>query len=425
MKMSREVFIVGGLRTPFMKSSTKYMGISNQEMMTEVLKQMKDRYHLKHVLGDVALGGVMNSSSRWNLARECVLGAGLNAQTPAYNVQRACGTSLETVNHMALKIASGQIEDGIGAGVDTNSDVPIEVNEDYKDFLLHLNNAKSIGERLKLIAQIRPHFLKPSLPMVVEPRTKMSMGQHTEKMVKEWKISREDQDLLAYRSHQNGEKAYQDGFYTDLVFEYHGLKKDGPLRGDTSVEKLAKLKPAFDRQSGNGTLTAGNSSPLTDGAAAVLLASEEACKKHDWKPLARFVDCQAAAVDYVAGAGLLMAPTIAVSQLLARNNLSLQDFDFYEIHEAFTGQVLCTLKAWEDPTYCRDVLGRSQAMGSIDTSKMNIKGGSVALGHPFGATGARIVASLAKTISTAGRGRGLISICTAGGMGVAAIVEAV
>ena len=280
-------------------------------------------------------------------------------------------------------------------------------------------------DRLKIILSFRPSDFSLQFPAVMEPRTKMSMGEHTELMVKEWKISREDQDQLAALSHQNGTKAYKEGFYNDLVFEFNGEKQDGTLRGDTTAEKLAKLKPAFDKSTA-GTLTAGNSSPLTDGSAAVLLASKEEAAKNNWPLLARFVDSEVAAVDYVKGEGLLMAPTVAVSRMLERNNLTLQDFDFYEIHEAFAGQVLCTLKAWESDEYCQKRLGRKTAMGSIDRSKMNVKGSSVALGHPFGATGARIVATLAKTLSQAGPGkRGLISICTAGGMGVTAILESV
>lgn len=418
-----KVAVVGGIRTPFVKSMTQYMGVSTQELMTETLNALVRKYSLSgQLLGDVALGAIMNSSRDWNLARECVLGTELDPRTPAFNLQRACGTSLEAANLLALKIEAGQIRSGVAAGVDSNSDLPIMVSKSFRDKLLQLNAARSLGERLAVLASFRPGDLKPLLPAVVEPRTGLSMGQHCEKMVKEWKITREEQDALALASHQNGSKALAEGFYDDLVFEFNGVKKDGFLRADTSLEKLAKLKPAFDF-SGQGTLTAGNSSPLTDGAAATLLASTDEARARGWPVLARFVDCEAAALDFVHGDGLLMAPALAVARLLERNNLKLQDFDIYEIHEAFAGQVLCTLKAWEDTDYCRRALGSAQALGPIDRSKLNPKGSSVALGHPFGATGARILASLAKQLEARGKGRGLISICTAGGMGVAAILE--
>jgi acetyl-CoA C-acetyltransferase len=423
MKSSHKVAIIGGLRTPFTKSSGHYARVSNQEMMTAVVQSLVQKYKLEgKLLGDTAFGGVMNHSSDWNLSREVILGTGLHPDTPAYNVQRACGTSLETTNHLAMKIALGQIEVGIAGGVDTNSDLPIEFQREFSWKLLDARKAGTPVEKVLSLLKITPHDLKPSFPAVREPRTGKSMGEHCELMVQEWKISQREQDELALQSHKTAASAYEAGFYKDLLIEFKGLQKDTFVRPDTSMEKLTKLKPAFDF-SGKGTITAGNASPLTDGAAAVLLASDEYAQKNSLPILAHFIDCQAAAVDYVHGEGLLMAPTMAVSDLLKRNNLTLQDFDFYEIHEAFAGQVLCTLKAWEDAEYCRKKLGRDKPMGSIDRSKMNIKGGSVALGHPFGATGARIVSTLAKMIDQKGSGRGLISICTAGGMGVAAIIE--
>lgn len=422
---TRSVYVLGSSRTPFVKSLTTYKDFTTQDLMTAALQDLTKKLHLENqIVGDVGLGAVMHSSYDWDLARECVLGTSLNPHTPAYNLQRACGTSLETTLQIALKISNYQMENGIAGGVDTNSDLPIMLRRALTKKLLAYKEAKSFKDRLKILASLRPHDFKPQYPAVVEPRTHLSMGQHCELMVKEWQIPREAQDALALKSHQNGVAAYQQGFYDDLVFEFAGLKRDGTLRDDTSMEKLAKLKPVFDR-SDKGTLTAGNSSPLTDGAAAVFLATEESANKLNLPLLARWVDAQVAAVDYVHGEGLLMAPTYAVSELLKRNNLSLQDFDFYEIHEAFAGQVLCTLKAWESDEYCRRFLNREAALGSIDMSKLNVKGGSVALGHPFAATGARIVGSLAKMLHQYGKGRGLISICTAGGMGVAAIMEAV
>lgn len=422
---TRPVFIAGGARTPFVKSMTSFKDISTQDLMIAALQSLITKLQLQgRLIGDVGLGAVMNSSFNWNLAREAVLGTNLDPHTPAYTLQRACGTSLETTLQLALKISNYQIDSGIAAGVDTNSDLPIMVRPSFAHKLLALHNAKSFPEKLKIFASLKPSDFKPEFPGIVEPRTGLSMGEHCEKMVKEWKISRREQDELSLKSHQNGVAAYEAGFYNDLVFDLAGIKRDSILRADTSLEKLVKLKPAFDT-SGSGTLTAGNSSPLTDGASAVFLVSEAYAKQFNHPLLARFVDAQVAAVDFVHGEGLLMAPTIAVSELLKRNHLNLQDFDFYEIHEAFAGQVLCTLKAWESEEYCKRVLKRDQPLGSIDRNKMNIKGGSVALGHPFAATGTRIVAALAKILHEKGSGRGLISICTAGGMGVAAILEAV
>ena len=417
------VAIIGGTRIPFVKSFKEYSRTTNQEMLTAALQGLITKYKLDgQLLGDVALGVIMNSSLDWNLSREVVLGTTLDPRTPAFNVQRACGTSLETINLIALRIASGQIDSGIGGGSDSNSDLPIMLNRKLAWKLIDLNNAKTLSERLSRILKIRIKDWKPVLPNIVEPRTGMSMGQHTEKMVQAWGISREAQDQLAYESHRKAAAAYAEGFYDDLITEFKNVKRDTIVRADTTLEKLSKLKPAFDK-SGAGSLTAGNSTIFTDGAGAVLLASEAYAQQNNLTVQAWFTDCQSAAVDYVHGAGLLMAPTVAVAQLLKRNNLALQDFDFYEIHEAFAGQVLCTLKAWESEEYCRTELNLPHALGAIDQTKMNVKGGSVALGHPFGATGARVVSNMAKILSQKGKGRGLVSVCTAGGMGVAAIIE--
>lgn len=420
--MLKRVAIIGGQRIPFVRSFREYARTTNQEMLTATLSAMVERYNLSGKrLGDVALGAVMTSSIEWNLSREVVLGCGLDPHTPAFNVQRACGTSLEAANLIALKIAAGQIESGIAGGCDTNSDLPIMLQRQLAWKLIDINQAKTFGDRLSKILRIRPKDLKPAYPGIVEPRTGLSMGQHTEKMVKEWKISREEQDQLAFESHMKGARAYKEGFYEDLIMPFKGVKRDTILREDTTPEKLAKLKPVFDR-SETGTMTAGNSTALTDGAGAVLLTSEEYARKNSLDVQAWFADAESAAVDYVQGAGLLMAPTIAVARLLKRHNLTLQDFDFYEIHEAFAGQVLSTLKAWESESYCKEVLKLDKALGSIDRTKMNVKGGSVAIGHPFGATGARTVGTLAKLLHQKGSGRGLISVCTGGGMGVAAIL---
>lgn len=420
----RPVYVIGGSRTPFVKSMTQYIDVSTQELMTASLQNLVDKFGLSNqIVGDVALGGTIRNPLDWDLARECVLGSTLSPYTPGYSVQRACGSSLDTTIQIALKIGAREMENGIAGGVDTNSDIPIVISSSLTKKLYKTTHTKTWEAKAKQLLTLRPSDLKFYAPDVREPRTGLSMGEHCEKMVKEWNISRKAQDELALKSHQHAEKAYEAGFYDDLVFEFHGLKKDAIVRPDTSLEKLSLLSPAFDK-SGLGTLTAGNSTPLTDGSSAVLLATAENAKQHNWPVLARFVDAQVAAIDFVHGDGLLMAPTIAVSKLLERNNLTLQSFDFYEIHEAFEGQVLCTLKAWESEEYCKKVLNRDHALGSIDLNKLNVNGGSVAIGHPFAATGARIVAGLAKMLYNKGEGRGLISICTAGGMGVAAILEA-
>lgn len=422
-KFLRPVAIVGGSRTPFTRSFSHYAKTSNKELMTATLKDMVSKFKLSGVqLGDVALGAVMKNAEDWNLTRESVLKSGLHPHTPGYDVQRACGTGLETAAQIALKIASGQIDSGIAGGTDTNSDITGVFSHEFSWLMMEAQKAPTLLGKLKILAQIKPQFLKPIFPAVMEPQTGLSMGQHCELMVKEWGISREDQDKFAYESHHKAAAAYDKNFFSDMMFEYKGIKKDTILRADTSIEKLAKLKPAFDF-TGLGTLTAGNSTALTDGASAVLLASEDFADAHKLPILAYLVDTHYSAVDFVKGEGLLMAPTYAVAELLKRNKLTLQDFDFYEIHEAFAGQVLCTLKAFESNDYCTKKLGLETALGSIDRTKLNVCGSSLALGHPFAATGGRVIATLAKLLAEKGSGRGLISICTAGGMGVAAIVE--
>jgi acetyl-CoA C-acetyltransferase len=401
------------------------MGVSLQDLMTTAVEGTVQAYNLGgQRLGEIAVGSVLKNPADWNFAREVLLGTSLDAHTPAYDVSQACGTSLETCILVANKIALGQIESGIAGGCDTNSDVPFFLPPSFSARMLKANIEKGTLGKLKQFLKIRPKDLVPRTAGVVEPRTGLSMGESCEIMVKTWGITREAQDELAYLSHIHAAKAYKEGFHQQFLLPFKGLDKDNNVRGDTTLEKMAKLKPAFDRTSGKGTLTAANSTPMTDGAAALLLGSEEFANKNGLKVLAYFVDGETAAVDYVnGGEGLLMAPAYAVPRLLKRNNLKLQDFDFYEIHEAFAGQVLCTLKAWETPEFCKQKLGLNEALGKIDRSKLNIKGGSVALGHPFGATGGRIVSGLAQMLSDKGSGRGLVSICTGGGMGVTAILE--
>jgi acetyl-CoA C-acetyltransferase len=393
-------------------------------MLTATLRAMVDRYGLKgQRLGDVAAGAVMKHSSQWNLTRESVLGSGLAAETPGMDLQRACGTSLEAAILLGNKIALGQIDSAIAAGVDTVSDPPVVYPKSFQQMLLRSYRGKSMGQRMGPWFGLRPKNLRPVLPGIAEPRTGLSMGESAELMVKTWGITRADQDQLALESHQKAAAAYASGFYKGLVQDYLGLSQDNNIRSDTSLEKLAKLRPVFDT-SAAGTLTAGNSTPMTDGASAVLLASEEWAREHDLPVQAYLSYGKVAAVDFVdKKEGLLMAPAYAVPRMLSDANLKLQDFDFYEIHEAFAGQVLCSLKAWADPVFCRDKLKVPGALGTIDRSKLNVKGGSIAIGHPFAATGTRIVATLAKILEENQAKRGLISVCTAGGMGVTAILE--
>jgi acetyl-CoA C-acetyltransferase len=421
----RRVGVIGGVRIPFCRNNTAYAEVGNFGMSVKVLGALVERFALHGVeLGEVALGAVIRHSFEWNLAREAVLSSGLAPTTPAITTARACGTSLDNAIIVANKIAAGQIEAGIAAGSDTTSDVPIVYGERLRKRLLAVNRAKTPMDKLKTaFAGFSLGELKPSFPGVAEPRTGMSMGQHCEKMAKEWHITRQAQDQLALESHRKLAAAYDAGFFDDLIVPFRGIKRDGFLRPDSTLEKLAALKPAFDKSSGQGTLTAGNSTGLSDGAAAVLLASEGWAAARGLTVQAWLRDAEVAAVDFVRGEGLLMAPTLAVPRMLARQGLTLQDFDYYEIHEAFAAQVLCTLRAWESADYCKQRLGLDAPLGSIDPAKLNVHGSSLATGHPFAATGARIIATLAKMLEQKGSGRGLISICTAGGMGVTAILE--
>jgi acetyl-CoA C-acetyltransferase len=416
--------VLGGNRIPFARSNSVYAKASNQDMLTAALDGLVARFGLEgERLGEVVAGAVLKHSRDFNLTRECVLGTSLSAQTPAYDIQQACGTGLQAAILVANKIALGQIEAGVAGGVDTTSDAPLAVNEQLRAILLDANRQKSTAGRAKQLLRVRPQHLAPAIPRNEEPRTGLSMGEHQARTAAQWKITREAQDELAARSHHNLAAAYERGFQDDLVLPYLGLERDQNLRPDSSVEQLAKLKPVFGGP--EGTMTAGNSTPLSDGAAVALLASEEWAKERDLPVLAHFVDGETAAVDYVNGReGLLMAPAYAVPRMLARNGLTLQDFDLYEIHEAFASQVLSTLAAWEDPAFCKERLGLAAPLGSIDRDKLNVNGSSLAAGHPFAATGGRIVAGLAKALRERGGGRGLISVCAAGGQGVVAILEA-
>jgi acetyl-CoA C-acetyltransferase len=421
---TRKVAVVAGNRIPFARQDKTYRHASNSDMLTAAVNGLVDRTGLGgQELGEVVAGAVLKHARDWNMVREVVLGSKLAPTTPAYDIQQACGTGLEAAILVANKIALGQIDAGIAGGVDTASDAPIAVNDKLRNILLDLNRAKTFQDRLKVLARVRPKDVVPEIPRNAEPRTRKSMGDHAALTALEWGITREAQDELAYRSHLNLAKSYDRGFQDDLITPYLGLEKDQNLRTDTTLEKLAKLKTVYGKGE-TATMTAGNSTPLTDGASAVLLATDEWATERGLRPLAYLTHSQTAAVDYVKGAeGLLMAPAYAVPRMLARAGLTLQDFDYYEIHEAFASQVLSTLKAWEDPIFCKERLGLDAPLGEIDRDKLNVNGSSLAAGHPFAATGGRIVAALAKQLDENGGGRGLISICAAGGQGVVAILE--
>lgn len=418
----KRVAVIGSQRTPFVKSFGTYSTISTKDLLVASLDKLVAKFNLDGKLMDDVIGGAVIKSTRdFNLVRESILSTKLDPRTPGLDMQRACGTSLDATIALANKIKLGQAEVGIACGVDSNSASPLEVSKPLRDIFLKLQMAKSTMEKLGLVSQMRPKMFLPSVPTVNEPRTKKSMGEHCELMAKTWKVTRKEQDELAFRSQRSADAAVKEGFFKDLVFEYQGLTQDQFIRSDSSLEKMAKLKPAFDKE--NGTLTAANSTPLTDGSSAVLLCSEEYAKRNNLKILAFVEDGQTSAVDFVHGAGLLMAPTKAVSELIQRNKMRLQDFQIYEIHEAFAAQVLSTLKAWNDPKYCKEELGLEGILGEIDLDKLNTKGGSLALGHPFAATGTRLVGSTAKILSQKENSKALITACTAGGMGVAMIMS--
>jgi acetyl-CoA C-acetyltransferase len=421
---TRRVTVLGGNRTPFARSNTAYADASNQELLTAAIDGLVERFGLQgEQLGEVVAGAVLKHARDFNLTREAVLGSRLAPETPATDIQEACGTGLQAAIQVANKIALGQIEVGIAGGTDTTSDAPVAISDRLRKKLMKVNAARDTVGKVKALGAIRPGDIGLEIPQNGEPRTGLSMGEHAALTAVEWQIAREDQDELAAASHQRMAEAWESGFFDDLVTPFLGLDRDNNLRPDSTAEKLAKLKPVFGRGEA-ATMTAGNSTPLTDGASAVLLSSEQWADEHGLEPLAFFVDSETAAVDYVhGGEGLLMAPAYAVPRMLARNGLTLQDFDFYEIHEAFASQVLSTLKAWEDPIFCHERLGLDAPLGAIDRSRLNVNGSSLAAGHPFAATGGRIVNVAAKLLAERGSGRALISICAAGGQGVVAILE--
>lgn len=419
----RKIAVIGGSRIPFCRSNTMYSEKTNLDMLAATLQGLADRFALDGVqLDEVVAGAVTTHPKDFNLAREALLSTSLSPLTPGITLQQACGTSLQAALMIGAKIATGQIECGIAAGTDTTSDPPISLSRKFAQRLVKANAARSAGQRFRAFKGFSLAELKPAFPANAEPRTSLSMGQHCERMAREWQIAREDQDRLAMESHLKAATAYDAGFFDDLVTPWGGVARDNNIRADSNMEKLGSLRTVFSKGAG-ATMTAGNSTTLTDGAAAVLLASEEWAEARGLPVQAYLTAGRTSAVDYVHDEGLLMAPTVAVAEMLQRNGLALQDFDFYEVHEAFAAQVLCTLAAWESEEYCGERLGLEQPLGSIDRDKLNVKGSSVAVGHPFAATGARILGTLAQILEDAGSGRGLISVCTAGGMGVAAILE--
>jgi len=420
----RRVAVLGGMRIPFCRSHTAYAELSNLDMLIAALSGLADKFALHGAHIDEVVGGaVVTHAKDWNLAREAVIGSPFAATTPGITMMQACGTSLQAALGLAAKIATGQIDCGIAMGSDTTSDAPIVFQRKFAQRLVKMSRARGMGQKLAAFKGMAPGEMAPLPPSTSEPRTGLGMGEHCELMAKEWGITREAQDLLAYESHKKAAAAYDAGFMDDLVVPCAGVFRDNNIREDISLEKMAELKPAFDKV--GGTITAANSSPLTDGAATILLSSEEWAEKHGIPVQAYLTLGRTSAVDFVQGEGLLMAPTVAVSELLEKAGLALQDFDYYEVHEAFAAQVLATLAAWESEAYCRNRLGRDKPLGAINQTRLNVMGSSIAFGHPFAATGARILAVLAKLLHDRGGQRGLISVCTAGGMGVAAILEGV
>ncbi|MCY7395087.1 MAG: acetyl-CoA C-acetyltransferase [Nocardioides sp.] len=421
---TRRVAVIGGNRIPFARSNTVYAAASNQDMLTAAIDGLVARYGLEgERLGEVVAGAVLKHSRDFNLTREAVLGSRLSPETPAADLQQACATGLQAAIQVANKIALGQIDVGIAGGSDTTSDAPVALSDRLRTKLLKVNAARDTRGRLSALGQIRPGDLGLEIPQNGEPRTGLSMGEHAALTALEWQIGREEQDELTAASHRHLAAAYERGFLDDQLTAFRGVERDNNLRADSSVEKLASLTPVFGKGAA-ATMTAGNSTPLTDGASVVLLASAQWAQQRGLPVLAWFTASETASVDYVhGGEGLLMAPAYAVPRMLAREGLSLQDFDFYEIHEAFASQVLSTLKAWEDPVFCQQRLGLDAPLGSIDRSRLNVNGSSLAAGHPFAATGGRIINVLAHELAEQGSGRGLISICAAGGQGVVAILE--
>ena len=421
---ARRVAIIGGNRIPFARSNTVYANASNQDMLTAAIDGLVARFGLEgERLGEVVAGAVLKHSRDFNLTRESVLGSKLSPETPATDIQQACGTGLQAAMLVANKIALGQIEVGIAGGTDTTSDAPVAISDKLRKKLMKVNAARDTKGKLTALGQIRPGDIGLEIPQNGEPRTKLSMGEHAALTALEWQVTREAQDELAAASHQKLAAAYDAGFLDDQMTPFRGVERDTNLRGDSTVEKLAKLKPVFGKGEA-ATMTAANSTPLTDGASVVLLASEEWAAEHDLPVLAYLTYYETAAVDYVhGGEGLLMAPAYAMPRMLERAGLQLGDFDFYEIHEAFASQVLATLAAWEDPVFCKERLGLDAPLGSIDRAKLNVNGSSLAAGHPFAATGGRILPVLAKLLAQKGSGKGVISVCAAGGQGVTAILE--
>ena len=419
----RKIAVIGGSRIPFCRSNTVYSNKTNMDLLSAALQGLLDRYELHGKQFDEVLAGAVTTHSRdWNLAREALQSTTMSPLTPGVTMQQACATSLQGALMIGAKIATGQIECGIAAGTDTTSDFPVTFGNKFARRLAKVAAARSLKQRMAAFKGFRPSELKPVVPANGEPRTGLAMGQHCDRMAREWQVSREAQDQLALESHHKAYRAYNDGFFDDIVTPWGGVSRDNNIRGDSTIEKLSSLRTVFST-GGEPTMTAANSTPLTDGAAAVLLASEEWAAANKLPVQAYITAGRTSAVDYVNDEGLLMAPTVAVAEMLTMTGLTLQDFDYYEIHEAFAAQVLSTLAAWESEDYCKNRLGLDQPLGSIDREKMNVKGGSVAIGHPFAATGARIVSNLGQILENAGGGRGLISVCTAGGMGVAAIME--
>ena len=418
---AKRVWLVPGVRTPIARVDAGLRSLDAVALSVPVAKAMGAQL-AAGTRPDLMVWGTVASNLGWsNIAREVLLDAGLDPSTPAFSTVLACSTSMVAAFE-AAGMLGGTSELALAGGVESMSRIQIALSQGLSDWLRRLTQARTVGERIDRFLAVRAADVKLHVPGVKNRATGRSMGEHCEEMAKAWKIAREAQDRLAFASHERAVKAMAAGFFDDLVIPAGEASRDGIPRADTTVEKLAKLKPAFDREA--GTITAGNASPLTDGAAALWVATESGLSRLPaGRPRARLVDWEIAAVD-IFHEGLLMAPAYAIPRLLARHGLSLADIDLWEVHEAFAAQVLCNVAALEDEAFVREKAGVSAALGRFPWERFNPNGGSVAIGHPFGATGARILSQAVKELCAMGPGkRAVVSICADGGLGTVALLE--
>ena len=420
----RRVAIVDGCRTPFAKAGTAFREISAVELGKVSVRELISRADLDvNEIDHVVYGTVIQSVQEPNIAREVTLGSGIPATVPSFTVGRACASSNQAITSAAEQIALGMADVVIAGGAESLTDVPILFSDEMRDALVAASKARSLGDRLKAFASVRPRHLAPITPAIAEPTTGLTMGQSAEKMAQENGISREEQDRWALRSHQLAWAATEDGRLTREIAPVYvdgvPVTRDNGIRGDTSLEKLAQLKPAFDRQ--YGTVTAGNASPLTDGASAVLLMSEEKARELGYEPLGYIRGYAYAAL--APADQLLQGPVFAVPVALERAGVTMGDIDLMDMHEAFAAQVLSNMQWMQSKKIAEERLGLSAPIGLPDEDRINVMGGSIAIGHPFGATGGRITVTLLNELRRRGQSLGLITVCAAGAMGFAMVVE--